>query len=332
VEHLIYLAFYVSLVAERNIKARIPSIILFVGWHLIQYSPRSDRIQMLVHGDTYTSSYWTFPINGFSNYSYVAFSCERGLSSFAFDMIGAGLSTRPDNSSDIQVFVTANITASLSTMLKNGTISHVLGGREKKFSKVVAIGHSLGAVTLNWAAISLGSNTPFDAFVSTGHIHDPGFLQGIDVPLLPASEVDPARWGTLDPGYITTPNISTRAIFYAPDNSSFSSQVLMIDELTKDIGSSGTTAGLTGVYLPATGYAGAVAAVVGSEDQIHCDSPGNHFVPCNAAGVLEQEKPFYPDTRNLTAFVQENTGHDLNLHFSAKQTFQLFAELVQQLV
>jgi hypothetical protein len=40
-----------------------------------------DVIQLLVHGFTYTSQYWSPPVEEFRNYSYVAFSCDRGLSS-----------------------------------------------------------------------------------------------------------------------------------------------------------------------------------------------------------------------------------------------------------
>ncbi|EIN10226.1 hypothetical protein PUNSTDRAFT_43208 [Punctularia strigosozonata HHB-11173 SS5] len=287
------------------------------------------RVQILLHGDTYNSAYWNFPVSGLQNYSYVAYSCERGLSSFAFDMIGAGLSTRP-NSSDIQLFISGNITASLLAMLKDGSISHALGGQGTKFPKVIAIGHSLGAVTFNWAAIALGARAPFDAFIATAHIHDPGFLVGIDVPLLPANEVDPLRWGALDSGYITTPNISARASFYSPDNSTFSPQVLAIDELTKDVGSSAISVGLSAIYEPATGYTGPVAVIVGEKDQVHCDSAANNFVPCNATGVLALEQPFYPDSKNVTAFVIEDTGHDLDFHFSANETFDLSVELVRK--
>jgi hypothetical protein len=288
---------------------------------------------MLVHGDTYTSSYWTFPINGFLNYSYVAFSCERGISSFAFDMLGAGLSTHPSNSTDIQLAVAGNITSSLAAMLKDGSVSRALGGPGAAFSKVIATGHSLGSITLNWAAIALGASAPFDAFVSTAQIHDPGRLKtGLDTALEPARNVDPVRWGGLDPGYLTTPNVSVRARFYAPDKSTFSEQILEIDQLTKDLGSSAMAPSVPSIYAPATGYLGPVAVVMGSEDQIHCYNAANGFAYCNVTGVMEQERPFYPDTRNLSVFVIEHTGHDLNLHFSANGTFHLFTELVQSFV
>jgi pimeloyl-ACP methyl ester carboxylesterase len=301
---------------------------------ILNLSFATDRIQLLVHGDTYTSSYWTFPYNGFQNYSYVALSCQNGLSSFAFDMIGAGLSTLPTNSTDIQLSVAGNITATISTMLKNGTIGSSLGGKGTKFPKVVAIGHSLGAVTLNWVAVALGSRTPFDAFVSTGHVHYPDFLTtGSAISVAPAAVVNPARWGRLDSGYITTPNIASRALFYSPNNTTFSSQVLMLDEITKDLGSAAMSTSLRDVfYAPATGYTGPVAVVVGSDDQLDCENSANDFRPCNTTGILAQERPFYPDSQNLTVFVIEKTGHDLNLHFSAKETFRLFNELVMRLV
>ncbi|KAJ7825022.1 hypothetical protein B0H14DRAFT_2596808 [Mycena olivaceomarginata] len=42
-------------------------------------------VQFLVHGFTYTNQYWSPPVEEFRNYSYSAFSCDRGLPSLAID-------------------------------------------------------------------------------------------------------------------------------------------------------------------------------------------------------------------------------------------------------
>ncbi|KAJ7239512.1 hypothetical protein C8J57DRAFT_1565016 [Mycena rebaudengoi] len=61
----------------------------------------SDIVQFLVHGFTYTNQYWSPSIEEFRNYSYSAFSCDRGLSSLAINWVGVGLSSRPVNASDV---------------------------------------------------------------------------------------------------------------------------------------------------------------------------------------------------------------------------------------
>jgi hypothetical protein len=292
----------------------------------------TDRIQMLMHGLTYTSAYWTWPYNGFQNYSYVGYSCEHGLTSFAFDAPGAGHSTIPHNSTDVQLPVLAEVAVSLSAMLRNGTLAkafNVHGSRG--WDRVIGVGHSLGSAAMNWAAITLGSTTPFDAIIASSLLHTPSGIVTPPNPFFPARDVSPSKWGGLDPGYITTSNISDRAGFYSTDNSTFSPEILMIDELTKDIGSIWSFDQLGNLFQPARGFEAPVAVVIGQGDQFQqCNRPANNFLPCTDDEVLMLEQPFWPDSRNLTAFVIESTGHDLNLHFSARGTFALFHKLVTQ--
>lgn len=49
----------------------------------------STGVQLMLHGQTYTSQYWNPRFNGFTNYSYVDYACSRGLSSLAYDNVGS---------------------------------------------------------------------------------------------------------------------------------------------------------------------------------------------------------------------------------------------------
>ncbi|KAL4244448.1 hypothetical protein ABKN59_010231 [Abortiporus biennis] len=299
----------------------------------------TDHVQLLLHGSTYTHQYWTFPMNGFQNYSYAAYACSQGQATFAYDQLGVGLSDRPSNSTDVQLPVVAQIASSLAKKLKDGTISSTLGFPNQRFKKVVAISHSQGSIVNNYATIhstdkGFSGAESFDALILTGHIHDPGFLQSANNPRPLARDVNPSLWGTLDSGYVTTPN---RSSFYPPTNIQtigFSQQVFTLDTLTLDVSSRWITFDIASVYVPAKGYKGPVVELVGEFDQLHClnsleDDGGG---PCNAATLQATEKIFWPDSRNFTMMVREGSGHDVNLDFGASGTFSLLSELARSLV
>jgi hypothetical protein len=116
----------------------------------------------------------------------MAYSCSKGISSFAYDnigtnvlfkeiysscpclLIGAGRTIRPVNATDCQIITAGNVSSSLARGLKSGTVTHVLTGKKKPFEKVIGYGHSQGSATLNYAAISDGIDSPFDGLVLTG--------------------------------------------------------------------------------------------------------------------------------------------------------------------
>ncbi|KAF7797059.1 hypothetical protein EIP86_008251 [Pleurotus ostreatoroseus] len=289
-----------------------------------------DRAQLLLHGSTYTHQYWTFPMNGVQNYSYVAHACLQGQTTFAYDQLGVGLSERPRTSKDVQIPTVAQVSSYIANRLKDGTIAARFGLGERRFDKVVGIGHSQGSTIFNYAAIVEPTGTGLDAMILTGHIHDPGFPISSNAVLpTPAREVNPARWGNLDPGYIATPN---RSQFYSADTSVFSQDVFMLDTLTQDVSTLWYTTEVLATYRPARGYTGPVVELVGAMDQLHCTDPDDGGKPCDAHALQIFEAPFFPDSRNFTAVVREGSGHDVNLDFGAAETFALLSHLADTLV
>jgi len=281
----------------------------------------ADVLQLLVHGFTYTSQYWSPPAEEFRNYSYAAFSCDRGLSSLAIDWVGVGLSSRPVNASDVQFPTGAAAVSQVARHLKNVSILPNV----QPFKKIIGIGHSAGSVLLNFDAIVEGAQSPFDGLILTGElIVDPGTLLPLTSNALrSARDVDPLRWGAIDPAYVT---VSNRTLFYPPDPTAFSPRMFIFDEFTKDVGSVSTFVQVPTTSLT-TRYTGPVAKVVGSEDQLFCAGTGRCV---DVAALTAAERVLWPEAQSFEVVVAQGSGHDLNLDFFAGGPFNTFVNFVDQ--
>ncbi|KAJ7117225.1 hypothetical protein C8R43DRAFT_1091206 [Mycena crocata] len=279
-----------------------------------------DVLQLLVHGFTYTSQYWSPPVEEFRNYSYAAFSCDRGLASLAVDVLGAGLSSRPQNASDVQFPTSSGALSQLARRLKSVSIFPGV----PPFKQIIAIGHSAGSALLNFGAIVEGPRSPFDGLILTGSL-----VVGLDTSTLPpqasARDADPLRWGTLDPDYLTFPN---RSIFYAPDPSTFSPRMIAMDEFTKDVGTVAIFSQVNTTTLT-TGYTGPVVKIVGSADQLLC---GGSDRCLDVAALTATEHALWPDARSFDLVLEQGSGHDLNLDFFANGPFNTFVRFVNQFI
>ncbi|GJJ05891.1 hypothetical protein Clacol_000078 [Clathrus columnatus] len=267
----------------------------------VEASEFKDDIQILLHGQTYTHAYWDTTWNGYQNYSYVSFSCQNGITSFAYDDICAGLSSKP-LSEECQLPSAAAVASTLAHDAKSGRLAQVLTGHTKTFQKVIGIGHSIGSVVFNYEVIKDGASSPYDGLVLTGHLHDLGFLENPPVKSRTiASQVDPDRFGNLDSGYTTTIG-SARSIFYGPTNNSFSPVMFQLDVLTFDAGSIWLTNQVPFVYVPAVGYLGPVVVMVGEFDQLHCILDGG---PCVQSVIQKLEPAFFPQSTNVTTICED---------------------------
>ncbi|KAJ6517874.1 Alpha/beta hydrolase family-domain-containing protein, partial [Mycena vitilis] len=278
----------------------------------------SNVIQLLVHGFTYTGDYWSPLVEEFQNYSYSAFSCDRGLASLAVDSLGVGLSSRPVNASDVQYPTSSAALSEVARHLK--TVSIVPG--LQPFRKVIGIGHSAGSALLTFGAIFEGPQSPFDGLILTGLlIIEPGSIP-LPTGLTSARNDTPARWSALDPAYVTTSN---RTAFYPADPTTFSPRMLVFDNFTKDVGSVSTFLQTPTSSLPAQ-YPGPVAKVVGSADQLFCPAERCEDV----ATLTAAERVVWPAAKSFDLVVSQGSGHDLNLGFAADAAFGTFVDFVDQ--
>lgn len=278
-------------------------------------------LQLLVHGFTYDSQYWSPPVEEFRNYSYAAYSCDRGLTSLAIDWVGVGLSSRPVNSSDVQFPSCASAVSQVARYVKTNSIVPGL----LPFEKVIGIGHSAGSGLLNFGAITEGAQSPFAGLILTGEL----IVQSGEIPPIsaapPARDVDPLRWGALDPGYITS-LAGTRSAFYPANATSFSPRMLQFDEFTKDVGTVGAYYQILSNSL-ATNYTGPVAKVIGSEDQLFCAGTGRC---ANVTSLTAAERVVWPKAQSFEVVVSQGSGHSMNLDFFANGPFNTFVHYVKK--
>ncbi|KAF8218020.1 hypothetical protein K438DRAFT_2006950 [Mycena galopus ATCC 62051] len=281
-------------------------------------SKNSDVLQLLVHGFTYTSQYWSPPVEEFRNYSYASFSCDRGLSSLAVDCLGVGLSTRPTNSSDVQFPTSAAALAQVSRRVKTTSILPGVA----PFKKVIGIGHSAGSALLNFNAIVEGAQSPFDGLILTGALN----IEPVTVPSLsvvtPAAQDTPLRWDALDPGYVTTSN---RTIFYPANPAGFSPRMYIFDNFTKDVGTVGIFEQTLTTTLTSQ-YTGPVVKIVGSADQFLCAD--DRCVDTTALTAAQHAG--WPAAKTFEVVVEQGSGHDMNLDFMARGPFNTFVGFVNQ--
>jgi pimeloyl-ACP methyl ester carboxylesterase len=263
-------------------------------------------VQVLVHGAAYTHAYWDFGTVDGVEYSYAREVAARGISTFAFDLLGSGSSSHPA-SKLLTAQAEAYVAHQIIQKLRGGSIAGV------PFRKVIIVGHSLGSTVVWQEAISYGDvdgvivtgaahaiTTRFQAFAATAFYpatHDPGFAGS-----------------RLDPGYLTTAPHARAAFYSSPDEDP---AVLASDEARKDVVPAtelGTGVGLVtskatlAIHVP-------VLDILGSNDMPTCGATphGGHFDCSSGAAVVTQEAPYYSPQAQLQACVIPGAGHDLSL-------------------
>jgi pimeloyl-ACP methyl ester carboxylesterase len=196
-------------------------------------------IQVLVHGGTYSHTYWNFP--GFDGkYSYTDYMNRAGYATLAIDLLGVGNSSHPPS-----VAVTIDSEAYAIHSAIQAARGGVLGS---SFSKVILVGHSLGTLTNDVEAATYHDE---DGFIATGTSHGPGvlglakifahaepaILDPVTAPQVPLGDV----------GYLSVPG--ARSAFYAGGD--VDPAVEAADEATRSPDPAGY-AGTLAPYLVAT--------------------------------------------------------------------------------
>ena len=304
-------------------------------------------VQVLVSGTAYGRSYWDFPYQP-DTYSYVRAAARAGFTTFNFDRIGIGRSTRPLNT---QVTIPSNaytIHQAIS-QLRSGTVDDV------RYGKVVIVGHSLGSLIALYEAATYHD---VDAVIASGILHtfDPLGVTKFVATLYPAA-LDPRfRGGTIDPGYLTTqPGTRGKSFYYVPETDP---RVIDTDEALKETATMLEAGGvfqeeLPGVLRPLTKPAcaltppalcGAVASsvvygstrnikvpvlqVVGQYDPLLCGGPNDLNRCSDVAAVRQDESAYYTGLarRCLTVAQVPGSGHNVNLGRNAQNWFALANE------
>jgi pimeloyl-ACP methyl ester carboxylesterase len=204
----------------------------------------------LTHGIGFDRSYWDFSYDNY-NYSYVSDATdEYGYSTFFYDRLGIGMSSRGEPVNEIQVNLEIAALQLLTSMLRNGTLTGCDGYKPKK---TIHVGHSFGSIqSYSLAVLSpqlsdgliltgFSQNTSFPPYFELGG----NFITSKNVPALTSYPV----------GYLAAADASgVQTNFFAPGD--FDPAVLAVATATGQPVTPGeliTLGGLTGVKNPFKG-------------------------------------------------------------------------------
>ncbi|HSU81804.1 MAG TPA: alpha/beta hydrolase, partial [Thermoanaerobaculia bacterium] len=261
-------------------------------------------IQITLHGATYSHLYWDFPFQP-ETYSYMRRATAAGYAVLNLDRIGIGQSDHPPADA-VTIEANGYVVHQIVQALRGGNLVVPSFGRVSA-DRVALVGHSLGSVISMQEAGTYGD---VDGVVLTGVSHNVTPVLGDILSSLYPANLDPHFAGRDIPdGYLTSlPGL--RTIFYqAPF---FDPLVVAIDDQTKE---TVTTAELA-TAVPALALSASihvpVLVVVGDFDAAFCTAPS-----CTASGSLASEPGFYPADACAEAVAIPDTGHDLNLHYTA---------------
>jgi pimeloyl-ACP methyl ester carboxylesterase len=276
------------------------------GWLTVPDQLRRPELQVLVHGGAQDHRYWDWPIEP-ERYSYVAWSAARGIATLNIDRIGSGLSSRPpgvENTLDAQ----AHVLSQLIAAAREG-----IGGIAP-FERVVLVSHTMGAVIAGYEA---ATNEDVDAVVLTGYVPvdaHVGLEERFDAVMLPAVDALPHLRGLVDADYLTTrPPGPELATFWLGgcDPAIVATEQEMKGTITK--GELRTTP-QAGPIIRSSAVPTLVQ--IGQHDPLLIDP--------------EQDRDCYDTVRRWAARspahfdydVIAHNGHNLNLHFSAHESFE----------
>lgn len=127
-----------------------------VGWFSAP-DDCADTLLVLIPGGTYTHVYWDMPYKP-EAYSFVQWAHDNGIATLNLDRLGTGKSHRPPGA-DLTVQVNADAVDQIIAEVRLNGIC------ERRFSKIVTVGHSFGSLTASYAQATWGNA---DGVVLTG--------------------------------------------------------------------------------------------------------------------------------------------------------------------
>ncbi len=273
------------------------------------------QADVLTHGATYTHTYWDWPQDP-ALYSYTDKVLADGRAVLNYDRIGNGQSTRPSSSTEI-------------TMASDAFVLHQLvhGLELLGFKQINSISHSYGSGVAIAEAATYGD---VSRVMVSGYLHRPS-NPAVTAGNYPANQ-DPKFAGLgLDNGWLTSRPGVRGTSFHSPSSDP---DVVAYDETQKDLVS------LTGL-LNFLGQRNTpvdtnlsnqidvpVLSITGQQDAIFCYDPGT-FNCADVPAVTTNEAPFYVNAASLNVATVPDSGHDLTLHPSAPDSYQIISQWIK---
>jgi pimeloyl-ACP methyl ester carboxylesterase len=266
---------------------------------------------LLVAGGSENADYWNMP--GFASYSLVRAAVRSGYTTLALDRLGTGRSSMPPSTA---VTYAAQVS----------TVDQVAAALRRQGAKrVVGVGHSLGSGVL----VGVAAKHPKDmaALVLTGYGSAVSAVtpQRNKLYQRPAATVDPGKWGSLDPGYVTvTPSgVPDDGLLYLPGTTTAA-----IDAVKTHQGTLTKTELATRPQGKAAAAQGAalrlpVLLMDGQYDEHYCTTNTALDQPVEVSPRCATPTAFTAYARSLlsnavlTARTVAGTGHAIEMHTSA---------------
>ncbi|KAI9853219.1 MAG: hypothetical protein M1830_006740 [Pleopsidium flavum] len=283
----------------------------------VMVASRNLTIQLLVHGVTETKLYWSglgYPV-GFNGdtYSWIAYASRQGYPTLSIDRVGNGNSTHPDPVLITQMNLEEAILHQLVLKLKSG---QAVPGRS--FTRVVFVGHSYGSILGN----DMATNHPGDiaAYVLTGYgVSVVPVAAALPQTLpLPASLYSP-RFAGFPVGYlVTSSQIGRRNYLWGADGS-YDPAIFLLDYNHEDVTGLGELLSITAGLKQAPSYTGPVAVITGERDEVFC---AGGFCGTGPNSPQAQSCSLFPKSSNCTYYIPLGTGHMIDLHYTAQESFK----------
>lgn len=281
---------------------------------------KASPLQVLAHGSSYTKEYWNRAAwgNMTTKNSWQMFAYEKGYSTLAIDRLCYGGSSHPDPQLDCQLTTSIESFHALFGALKNGTASP----RIPIPSELMFVGHSAGSITVSnfiqthpkdvdTAILTGWPSGPISAIGAAEYYTSHNLTPPATPPMYPAfapgAIAFPSRFAGLPQGYIASQNTSQRAIGYSGE---YDPSYPYLDYLTQSTFPLGE-ASYTGV-LSFNAFQGKVIVATGEFDQIAHADPD----------VIERTRGRFPSASSFAWVNATRSGHLVNYHFSARETYE----------
>lgn len=281
----------------------------------------------LIHGINFDHSYWSFNTssNG-TEYNFIQAAANAGYATLAYDRLGVAQSSKPNGINVTQTATEVAIANAVAEALRNGTL--VPGNSVQPAEQVVAIGHSYGSAQSHGLATM--HPDAVDAVVLTGFS-----TNGQGVPLFlsastysPASEVNATRFGNYSNEYLLSGTVQgDRQLFFY--NGGYDEEVFVKGEAARQTVTIGELLTLGGPIAPpqaASNFTGDVLVVTGSHDLVYCAGGCIR----NGTNLPAEVQTLYPNAGSFETYIPAYTGHAINLHYSAPETYAYVFEWLSQ--
>ncbi|KUJ13436.1 uncharacterized protein LY89DRAFT_737415 [Mollisia scopiformis] len=264
-------------------------------------SGHDKTVLLASHGLGFDSRYWTSQANP-SAYNFVDFALSRGYSTFVYDRIGTGKSTKVSGYGESQFSYQLAVLASLTSSLRQGNYTGTIG----EPSKIVHVGHSYGSIlshalvaedpTISDGVLLTGiaynaSTTDFAAFVEASRLNI-------------ANTVEPQKYPGLDSGYLEPADVlGLAAAFFHEGN--YDKEILWYaDEIAQPLSVIEFVTGSPLMLTKPIAYTGPASL------------PANLLCDCN--GILQHPaQEIFANASAFEAAVHPGSGHGINFNYNA---------------